>query len=138
MNTADEHLDAALAAMRDELNRQAAPAEVPDALRQAVAGKKSGAAWRWLLSSAAAVALLAVTAVWLQVLPDGTSTETQAAVGGLQPERFMVRRQQVPVRVVSPYTGASFRLVDASIVTDQRGLARAVYLHASSTNQEIQ
>ena len=90
---------------------------------------------RWPVALAASAVLAA--ALWLVAppaeLPGEPSGELKRALPVAQDlpasAHFVVARQQVPVRTFSVTSGPSTRMVEASVITDRRGVRQAIYLH---------
>ncbi len=122
MSTTDKALDEALARQRHALERQTAPPELHRRLLRQLPRKPRR---RYLpLAAGIGVAALGIL-LWQGPL-------RQAAPAATPESGFTVVRQQVPIRTFSVRTGPATRMVDATIVRDGRGLARAVYLHPAN------
>ena len=82
---------------------------------------------RWPVALAASAVLAA--ALWLLAPPNEPPGIDQISQDSPAPVHFVVARQQVPVRTFSVTSGPGTRMVEASIVTDRRGVRQAIYLH---------
>ncbi len=119
MSATDKALDEALEQHRRMLDGQTAPPGLHRELLRQLPRKRR----RWYLPVAAGIGVAALGALLWQV------PVRDVAPVPIPENSYTVVRQQVPVRTFSVRAGPATRMVDATIVRDSRGLARAVYLH---------